>query len=206
MAGKSYHRDKVTGEGLNGRVILNESLAGNTGCFIKSWKSREIKSNLYNFLVYVFTRKISTFLPEVSWGVAPATKPPGFVTLGIVVARRGMRLALPVLGPVAAQALGSRGAPGPSLTQAQSTSLKSVPCAREAAGGYWCLLPPPALQEAPAQAGAGADSGSVRYRHWWLCPWLPGDINCRHWWRTRGFGFFLNLVQTVEGRGAMKNN
>lgn len=36
MAGKSYHWDKITGEVLNERVILNESLAGNTDCFLKS--------------------------------------------------------------------------------------------------------------------------------------------------------------------------
>lgn len=49
MAGKSYHWDKVTGEVLNERVILNESLAGNTDCFLKSQKSKGIKSNFYNF-------------------------------------------------------------------------------------------------------------------------------------------------------------
>lgn len=39
MAGKSYHWDKVTGEVLNERVILTESLAGNTDCFFLKVKS-----------------------------------------------------------------------------------------------------------------------------------------------------------------------
>lgn len=52
MAGKSYHWDKITGEVLNERVILNESLAGNTDCFLKSWKSKGIKNNFCHFGVY----------------------------------------------------------------------------------------------------------------------------------------------------------
>lgn len=74
-----------------------------------------------------------------------------------------MCLAFPLLDLVVAQTLGSCGAPGPFLTQEQSTSLNS-------AGGYWrTLVPAPASYVAGSlqcRQVPGPTLDAVGYRYW----------------------------------------